>query len=53
MNPRRVQGYGVQQRLARLRLVALRVSGGQESLVSPPDVQQPPVDGVPGRVVAQ
>ena len=46
VNARRVQGYRVQQRLAGLRLVALRVARGQEPLVAPPDVQPSPVDRV-------
>src|ERR1035437_7335633 len=53
MNTRRVQRDGVEQRLAGLRLIAFRITGGQEPLVTPPEVQMPPVDGVPGRTAAQ
>jgi hypothetical protein len=36
----------VEERVARLRLVAVLVPGGQESLVPPPQVHAGPVDGV-------
>ncbi len=36
----------VEERLARLRLVALAVAGREEALVAPPDVHARPVDGV-------
>ncbi len=36
----------VEQRLARLRLVALAVAGREEALVAPPHVHARPVDGV-------
>ena len=48
VHPRRVQRHRVEQRLAGLGLVALRVAGGQEPLVAPPDVEPAPVDRVRG-----
>ncbi len=45
----RVHGHRVQQGLAGLRDVALRVALGKVALVAPPQVQTAPVDGVPGR----
>ncbi len=49
MHPRRVERDGVQQLGAGLDGVALRVAGGQEPLVAPPEVQPRPVDRVARR----
>src|SRR4051812_28056318 len=49
MHPLRIEGHAVEQRLAGLRLVALRVAGRQEPLVTPPNVEGAPVDGIAGR----
>ena len=39
----------VEQRLAGLGLVSLRVARGKESFVPPPDGEPPPVNGISGR----
>ena len=47
MDTTRVEGHRVQQGGPGLRLVALWITAGQEPLVTPPDVEPRPVDGVP------
>ncbi len=49
MHPRRVERDGVQQLGAGLDGVAVRVGGGHEALVAPPEVQTRPVDRVARR----
>jgi len=48
-HPGRVRVQVPQQRCPCPGLVPLRMPGGQEPLVAPPDVQPPPVHRVPGR----
>ena len=44
-----VDVHPVEQHLTRAGLVALRMPGGKETLIAPPDVQTIPVHGVMGR----
>ncbi len=47
VHPGRIDIHMVEQCLAGAGLVTLRVAGRQEPLIPPPDVQFPPVHGVP------
>jgi len=49
MDPGRVGIHVIEEGRTGGGLVPVRVASGEEALVSPPDVQPPPVDGIPGR----